>query len=85
MTNFADDNTPHATGETINILLLNLQKCTSMLTKWFKDNYFCMNADKCHLFVYNNDKDVSLIVEDEVIDCFFLLLFYFLCIFVQGR
>ena len=31
MTNFAD--TPHTTGETIDILLLNLQKGTSMLTK----------------------------------------------------
>ena len=69
MTNFADDNTPHTTGETIDILLMNLQKGTSTLTKWFKDNYFCMNADKCHLLVCNNDKDVSLIVENEVIDC----------------
>ena len=69
MTNFADDNTPHTTGETIDILLLNLQKGTSMLTKWFKDNYFCMNAVKCHLLACNNDKDVSLIVENEVVDC----------------
>ena len=69
MTNFADDNTPHTTGETIDIRLLNLQKGTSTLTKWFKDNYFCKNADKCHIRVCNNDKDVSLIVENEVIDC----------------
>ena len=40
-----------------------------MLTKWFKDNYFCMNADKCHLLVCNNDKDISFIVDNEVIDC----------------
>ena len=68
MTNFADDNTPHTKGITIAILLLNLQKDTSVLTKWFKDNYFCMNTDKCHL-ICNYDKDVSLIVESENIDC----------------
>ena len=69
MTNFADDNTPHTAEETIDILLLNLHKDTSVLTKWFKDNYFCMNADKCHLLVCNYDKDVSLIGESEIIDC----------------
>ena len=67
--NFADDNTPQTTEETIDILLLNLQKEISVLTKWFKDNYFCMYADKCHLLVCNYDKDVSLIVESEIIDC----------------
>ena len=46
----------HHTEETIDILLLNLQKDTSVLTKWFKDNYFCMNADKCHLLICNYDK-----------------------------
>ena len=69
MTNFAGDNTPHTTEETIDILLLNLKKDTSVLTKWFKDNYFCMNADRCHLLICNYDKDVSLIVESEIIDC----------------
>ena len=69
MMNFADDNTPHATEETIDILLLNLHKDTSVLIKWFKDNYFCMNADKCHLLTCNYDKDVLLIVENEIIDC----------------
>ena len=28
-----------------------------------------MNADKCHLLVCNYDKDVSLILKNEVIDC----------------
>ena len=28
-----------------------------------------MNADKCHLLVCNYDKDVSLIVDREIIDC----------------
>ena len=67
MTNFAGDITPHTTEETIVILLLNLQKDTSVLTKWFKDNYLCMYAD--HLLICNYDKDVSLIVESEIIDC----------------
>ena len=55
MTNFADDNTLHTTEETIDIVLLNLQKDTSVLTKWFKDNYFCMKDDKCDILTFNYD------------------------------
>ena len=69
MANFADDNTPYAIEETIDTLLLSICKDASILTKWFKDNFFRMNADKCHLLVCNYDKDVSLILENEVIDC----------------
>ena len=69
MTNFADDNTPYTVEVTIDALLESLLKDTTILTQWFKDNYFRMNADKCHLLVCNHDKDVSIILENEVIDC----------------
>ena len=69
MANFADNNTPYTIEETIDTLLWSLCKEASILTKWFKDNFFRMNADKCHLLVCNYDKDVSLILENEVIDC----------------
>ena len=33
----------------------------SIITKWFEDNVFIMNADKCH------EEDVSITIDDEVI------------------
>ena len=51
MANFADDNTPYAIEKTIDPLLQILVRDISILTKWFGDNYFKMNPDKCHLLV----------------------------------
>ena len=56
MANFADDNTPYTIEETNDTLLLSICKEASILTKWFKDNFFRMNADKCHLLVCNYDR-----------------------------
>ena len=36
---------------------------------WFKDNYLKMNADKCNLLICNQNKDVSIILENDTIDC----------------
>ena len=68
MANFTDDNTPYAIGKTIDPLLQNLVRDTSILTKWFGDNYFKMNPDKCHLLVCKHTKEVSIILENVVID-----------------
>ena len=32
-------------------------------TKWFGDNYFKLNGDKCKLLVSNNDENSSLVIE----------------------
>ena len=68
MTNFAGDNTPYTIEETIDALLQRLWRHASILTKWFKEKKIQMNPEKCHLLVCNHTKDVSIILENEIID-----------------
>ena len=69
ITNYADDTTPYAVGTTMDTLLNSLEKDTKILIKWFRDNYFQLNADKCHLLTSNHSKDILINVEDEIIEC----------------
>ena len=54
--NFADDNTPITSANNTDDLIDSLEKVSSSLFKWFKDNLFKGNPDKCHLFVSTNEK-----------------------------
>ena len=54
--NFADDNTPYTSANNIVELIDSLEKASSNLFKWFKDNLFKGNPDKCHLLVSTNEK-----------------------------
>ena len=54
--NFADDNTPFTSANNIDDLIDSLEKASSSLFKWFKDNLFKGNPDKCHLLVSTNEK-----------------------------
>ena len=56
ITNFADDNTPFTSANNIDDLIDSLGKASSSLFKWFKDNLFKGNPDKCHLLVSTNEK-----------------------------
>ena len=56
ITNFADDNTPYTSANNIDELIDSLEKASSNLFKWFKDNLFKGNPDKCHLLVSTNEK-----------------------------
>ena len=67
LANYADDNTPFATNLQLNTLLKNLETDTSILVKWFKDNYFKLNPNKCHLLVTKHSKDVTVTVDGETI------------------
>ena len=40
LTNYADDNTPNTTDLNTDVLIDNLVHDTSILIKWFNDNYF---------------------------------------------
>ena len=62
LANYADDTT-------VDSLLQCLYKDTSVLINWFKDNYLQMNPDKCKLIISNRDKDLSLIIDNDVIEC----------------
>ena len=46
ITNYADDNTPYATEDTIDILIETLQHDTNILLKWFQQNEMKSNTDK---------------------------------------
>ena len=67
ITNYADDNTPYATGCNIDELLNTLKKDIDILLKWFNDNYFKVNDDKCHLLATNHDQHISLMIGKELI------------------
>ena len=69
LANYADDTTPHTVAKSMDSLLQCLYKDTSALVKWFRENYLQMNPDKCKLLVSKRDKDISLIIENEVIEC----------------
>ena len=69
LANYADDTTPYTIDTSMDSLLQCLYKDTSTLIKWFKDNYLQMNPDKCKLLISNRDKGISLILENEVIEC----------------
>ena len=68
LANFADDNTPHAVGDDIETVLESLKIDTNVLTEWFKNNYFKMNADKCKLIVTKANEDISLEVDGHFIN-----------------
>ena len=54
--NFVDDNTPFTSANNIDHLIDSLEKASSSLFKWFKENLFNGNPDKCHLLVSDNEK-----------------------------
>ena len=67
--NYADDTTAYTIDTSLDSLLQCLYKDTSVLIKWFKNNYLQMNPDKCKLLISNKNTDVSLTLENEVIEC----------------
>ena len=68
ITNYADDNIPYATAEDTVLLLNILEKNVEVLTTWFKNNYFKLNADKCKLLVSNHDEDASIVIDNEIVE-----------------
>ena len=54
--NFADDNTPFTSANNIDDSVDSLEKASSSLFKWFKDNLFKGNSDKCLFLVSTNEK-----------------------------
>ena len=66
--NYADDNTPYAIANDTLSLLNILEKNVEILTTWFKNNYFKMNADKCKLLVSNHDEDAPILINGEIVE-----------------
>ena len=69
LANYADDTTPYTIDIKIDALLERLCTDTSVLIKWFKNNYLQMNPDKCHLLISKIDKNISINIDNEIINC----------------
>ena len=54
--NFGDDNTLLKSANNIDDLIDSLEKASSSLFKWFKENLFKGNPNRCHLLVITNKK-----------------------------
>ena len=54
--NFADYDTPFTSANNIDDLIDSLEKASSSLFNWFRENLFKGNPDNCHLLVSTNEK-----------------------------
>ena len=64
--NYADDNTPYATVNDINSLIVSLEEASKSLFTWFGNNLIKSIADKCCLLVSFNEKATIIIVSHEL-------------------
>ena len=51
---YADDNTPHTSDISLNLIIEKLESSTHDLFRWFKENHMKANPNKCHLLVTTN-------------------------------
>ena len=49
--NFADDTTPHASGDVLKDVMIQLEHGSNTLLDWFRDNFMTLCEGKCHLLV----------------------------------
>ena len=66
ITNYADDNTPYATEDSIEKLLETLERETNILLDWFKCNEVKSNTDRCHLIIVNIQDNYIKIGNDVI-------------------
>ena len=52
--NYADDNTPHASGRNIKEVVVSLEEVSEVIFQWFTDNQFQGNVNKCHVLLRTN-------------------------------
>ena len=64
--NYADGNTPYATVNDINSLIVSLEEASKSLFTWFGNNLIKSIADKCCLLVSFNEKATIIIVSHEL-------------------
>ena len=56
ISNYADNNTLYVTADDIAGVIASLENASGTLFKWFKENLFKLNANKCHLLVNVKDE-----------------------------
>ena len=67
--NYADGNTPYVTADDIDGVIASLENVSNNLFKWFSDNLFKGNTDKCHLLVNVKDKVSMKIGDFNIVNC----------------
>ena len=67
VTNYADDTTPYSIDTNVGTLISKLQIESSIPLKWFENNFFKLNTDKCKLLITNHEADISIKVGCETI------------------
>ena len=65
--NYADGNTPYATANDIDSLIVSLEEASKPLFTRFNNNLMKSNADKCHLLVSSNEKVTIKIGSHEML------------------
>ena len=50
--NYADDTTIFASHPDLDTIIKQLEKDSSVIVKWFSDNFLKLNDDKCHLMIF---------------------------------
>ena len=53
--NYVDGNTPYATANDKDSLIISFEKVSKSLFNWFDNNLMKINADKCHVLVSSNE------------------------------
>ena len=66
--NYADDSTPYATSNNIQILLDILKNNTEILMQWFNENYMKSNNDKYNLLISSPNEVSIKIGSDEIVN-----------------
>ena len=59
--NYADDTTIYACNSDIDIIINRLETDSSILTKWFSENYMKLNEEKCHFMIFGNKSKESVV------------------------
>ena len=65
--NYADGNTPYATANDIDSLIVSLEEASKPLFTRFNNNLMKSNDDKCHLLVSSNEKVTIKIGSHEML------------------
>ena len=59
--NYADDTTIYTCNSDLENIINRLEMDSSILVKWFSENYMKLNEEKCHFMIFGNKSEDSAI------------------------
>ena len=59
--NYADDTTIYACNSNLDTIINRLETDSSILAKWFSENYMKLNEEKCHFMIFGNKHKDSVV------------------------